>query len=135
MSISRPITEANRLFKMLFASETKQQREGYRKAIKENASVLDAVFQQAKNLKGDLGREDQRKIDEYLNSVRSVEKALANADQWINQPKPKVEFEEPQEGGPFTQRLPLFYDLNRVGVTDRFDSCCNLEYPRQPSRQ
>ncbi len=124
-----PITEANRLFKMLFASETKKQREGFRKAIKENASVLDAVFQQANHLKGGLGKEDRRKIDEYLNSVRSVEKALANADQWIDQPKPNVEIEEPQEGGPFTQRLPLFYDLIALALQTDSTRVATLSIP------
>ncbi len=124
-----PITEASRLFNLLFASETKKQREGYRKAIKENASVLDAVFEQANSLKGALGKEDQRKIDEYLSSVRSVEKALANADQWIEQPKPKVDLEEPQEGGPFTQRLPLFYDLIALALQTDSTRVATLSIP------
>lgn len=40
-------------------------------------SVVDLVQEQAKNLRGQLGRGDQQKLDEYLFSVRSVEKRIA----------------------------------------------------------
>jgi len=124
-----PVTKANVLFRMLFKSETKQQREQFRKAIQENSSVLDAVFRQAKDLKGGLGKDDQRKIDEYLNSVRSVEKNLSNADQWVDRPKPDVDIEEPPEGGPFTQRLPLFYDLIALALQTDSTRVATLSIP------
>lgn len=124
-----PVTKANLLFKMLFASETKKQREDFRRAIKENASVLDAVFRQADSLKSGLGQDDRRKLDEYLNSVRSVEKSLANADQWIDKPKPKVDMGEPAEGGPFTKRLPLFYDLIALALQTDSTRVATLSIP------
>lgn len=40
-------------------------------------SVLDAVLDQANSLRRDLGTSDQRRLDEYLHSVRSVERRLA----------------------------------------------------------
>ena len=39
-------------------------------------SVLDAVVGQANSLQKSLGQQDKRKIDEYLNSVRSIEKRI-----------------------------------------------------------
>jgi hypothetical protein len=36
-------------------------------------SVLDLVMEDAKDLRGKLGRSDQRKLDEYLHSVRTIE--------------------------------------------------------------
>jgi hypothetical protein len=124
-----PITQANRLFKMLFANETKQQRTEYRRVVKENSSVLDAVFRQANDLKRELGTSDQRKLDEYLNSVRSVEKGLVNADQWIDTPKPNVDLPEPSDGGPFTQRLPLFYDLLALALQTDSTRVATLSIP------
>ncbi|HEX7013876.1 MAG TPA: DUF1552 domain-containing protein [Cyclobacteriaceae bacterium] len=41
-------------------------------------SVLDAVMEDAKSLKKNLGRSDQDKLSEYLESIRSVEKRIAN---------------------------------------------------------
>jgi hypothetical protein len=43
-------------------------------------SLLDAALADAKDVRGKLGRDDQFKLDEYLDSVRSVEKRLAHFD-------------------------------------------------------
>jgi hypothetical protein len=42
-------------------------------------SVLDAVLSDAEDLRRKLGRSDQHKLDEYLDSVRDVEKRIENA--------------------------------------------------------
>lgn len=41
-------------------------------------SVLDLVMDDAKTLKNNLGRSDQDKVSEYLESIRSVEKRISN---------------------------------------------------------
>jgi len=45
----------------------------------EDKSVLDAVLTDAKDLRGKVSVNDQRKLDEYLDSVRDVEKRIADA--------------------------------------------------------
>lgn len=69
------------LFDRLFAGQTVKEskraistREKYRK------SVLDFVLDDARRLHKTLPPVDQRKLDEYLYSVRDVEKRLAGAD-------------------------------------------------------
>ncbi len=42
-------------------------------------SVLDAVLRDAKDLRRQIGAGDQRKLDEYLDSVRDVEQRIENA--------------------------------------------------------
>ena len=44
-------------------------------------SVLDAVLVDAQKLRGQISTSDQRKLDEYLDSVRDVEKRIENAGQ------------------------------------------------------
>jgi hypothetical protein len=44
--------------------------------LKHRASVLDLVSGQAAELRGRLGKGDERKLDEYLESVRAVEKRV-----------------------------------------------------------
>jgi Protein of unknown function (DUF1552) len=44
-------------------------------------SVLDAVLEDAHDLRRDLSTNDQRKLDEYLDSVRDVEQRIENAGQ------------------------------------------------------
>jgi Protein of unknown function (DUF1552) len=41
-------------------------------------SILDLVMEDAKSLKNNLGRSDQDKVSEYLESIRSVEKRISN---------------------------------------------------------
>ena len=48
---------------------------------KGDGSVLDAVLTDAKNLRRHISLGDQRKLDEYLESVRDVEQRIANAGQ------------------------------------------------------
>lgn len=49
------------------------------KAGRGDQSVLDAVLADAKSVRQTISRRDQRKLDEYLNSVRDVEQRLAGA--------------------------------------------------------
>ena len=48
-------------------------------ASKADQSVLDAVLTDAGRLRRDISTTDQRKLDEYLDSVRDVEQRIANA--------------------------------------------------------
>ena len=43
-------------------------------------SVLDLVLSDAKSLRGKIGGTDQRKLDEYLDSVRALEKRIEHAE-------------------------------------------------------
>lgn len=114
-----PITKTKALFDALFLVENQKQRIAKRKAIQENASILDVVAGNAKSLNRKLGNVDRQKLDEYLTSVRSVEQRLQMSDQWLDRPKPKVDMQPPAQGQAFTQRLPLFYDLIRLAfITD-----------------
>ena len=49
------------------------------KAQAGDRSVLDAVLSDAKDLRRNISRLDQQKLDEYLNSVREVEMRIASA--------------------------------------------------------
>ena len=44
-----------------------------------DSCVLDAVLSEAKDLRRNISANDQRKLDEYLDSVRDVEQRIANA--------------------------------------------------------
>ncbi|TWU47262.1 hypothetical protein Poly51_50610 [Rubripirellula tenax] len=124
-----PISRANDLFELLFATETQQQRDERRRVLRENASVLDVIFRQADALKNDLGASDRRKLDEYLQSVRNIEKNIANLDQWIDRPKPTVEMTSPPAGGSFAQRLPTFYDIIALALQTDSTRVATLSIP------
>lgn len=60
------------VFDRLFRQSVEQRRASAR----ENKSVLDLVLSDAKSLRGRVGREDQQRLDEYLESIRSVERRI-----------------------------------------------------------
>jgi hypothetical protein len=51
------------------------------KAGKGDKSVLDAVLEDAKDVRRDISKLDRQKLDEYLNSVREVEQRIEQAGQ------------------------------------------------------
>ena len=124
-----PVTEASRLFEMLFGTATEAERRRLHRTIAENTSVLDAVFRQANDLKRTLSPDDRRKIDEYLTSVRSVEQSLANVDAWVDRPRPQVDLKEPDDSAPFTQRLPVFYELIALALQTDSTRVATLAIP------
>ncbi len=62
-----------------------------RAGLAKRRSVLDAVHDDAKALRRELGTDDRTKLDEYLNSVREVEQRAARAEAWLSVPKPAVD--------------------------------------------
>ena len=72
-----PESNPKEVFDRLFAGgskkevdENKQRRESYRK------SILDFALEDAKRLEKKLGYTDKRKLDEYLDSIRELEKRI-----------------------------------------------------------
>lgn len=50
----------------------------------DDKSVLDLVMEDAKDLHRSLGRADQQKLDQYLESLRAVEKRIANDERGLS---------------------------------------------------
>ncbi len=63
-------------FDRLFRNRAKDSKN--RPAVDPDASVLDIVLDDAKSLKRQLGNEDTHKLDQYLESVREVERRITN---------------------------------------------------------
>ncbi|HBU59606.1 MAG TPA: hypothetical protein DEB48_07175 [Verrucomicrobiales bacterium] len=64
--VARSIKDPRKVFQRLFNVKEHQA----------NASVLDLVLADAKDLHGKLGRLDRHKLDEYMESVRTVEQQI-----------------------------------------------------------
>jgi hypothetical protein len=79
-----------RLFERLFVPESAADREAMLARYAERRSILDAISGEANALRRRLGASDQRKVDEYLTSVRETELHVERLESWIDRPKPKV---------------------------------------------
>jgi Protein of unknown function (DUF1552) len=85
------------LFDRLFGSnDPKELAEARAKRDLYNKSILDFVNEDAKGLTKTLGTGDQRKLDEYLSSVREVEQRIEKARQVTSAPPPKPNMPAPE---------------------------------------
>ena len=143
----RPIPALNNpaeIFRRMFGVTTADERN----ALSSRGSVIDEILSEANDLNRRLSALDQRKMDEYLSSVREVEKMTERAVEWQDTPKPKVNSDKLDLSLNVTsprEYLTLMYDLialafqtdtTRVasfqtaceegGLTDRFPSALGL---------
>ncbi len=95
-------------FERLFSSGTAGERSSRRQKYKQ--SVLDFVLEDANDLKARLGIKDQRKLDEYLSSVRELEQRINLVGREGETPLP--DYPKP-DGIPedYGQHIDLMYDL------------------------
>ncbi len=79
------------IFNRLFVPDTPAARQAQLHRFRLNQSVLDQVLEQAKALERRLGKDDQHKLREYLESVRNVEQSVERDRKWLDKPKPKLD--------------------------------------------
>jgi len=90
-------TSPAKLFKALFIDGTEAEVEKEMTEFKRGRSILDTVLGEAKKLERKVGNRDREKLDEYLTSVRKLEVRLQESENWVQQPKPKVNSELPKD--------------------------------------
>jgi hypothetical protein len=75
-----PILDPRSLFERLFGDGAELTPEARARRQLHRRSILDFVTDDTRALRGDLGPTDQRKLDEYLGSIRAIEAQLARAE-------------------------------------------------------
>lgn len=86
-SLNKPQEIFNRLFDPYAGRGVEQVRAG----LKRQASILDLLLENSKSLHHKLGTADRRKVDEYLESVRSLEQRVERTSQWTHRPLPNID--------------------------------------------
>ena len=90
----KPFTDAQKLFDHLFLNLSAKERSARRELIERNGSILDAVSQQFQSVKKRTSRTDQKRLEQYGDSVRDLEKSFGDRKQWIDRPKPKFDISQ-----------------------------------------
>jgi hypothetical protein len=121
-----PVSTPRELFRKLFIADNASDRERAVDRFALNGSILDSINNDAKSLNRQLGKRDQEKLDEYLTSVRDVEKQMELGRRWADVPKPKVEMREPENTG-FVSDLPVMYDLIALALQTDSTRIATLE--------
>jgi hypothetical protein len=123
-----PINNPATLFRGLFANSPQSEREAERTRLKHRASVLDALRDSASALNRTLNATDRDKLDQYLTSVRDVERRLQMSKEWIDRPKPKPPIDEVlNEERQHIDEVALLYDLMALALQTDSTRVATLE--------
>jgi hypothetical protein len=106
--LENPVAAFHKLF-----SDEKTPLAQRREELRRQQSVLDTVLVDARDLSRELGRDDNHKLGEYLESIRDIEVQLSKEGQWLELPKAKPEqpVPEPRQGMNGDKEIRLMYDL------------------------
>jgi len=75
-----PVLDPKALFERLFGDDAGLTPEQRARRNRNRRSILDFVSEDTRSLQSGLGPVDKRKLDEYLNSVREIEKQIEKAE-------------------------------------------------------
>ena len=125
-----PVNSPARLFEALFVQAPKSERQVERERLTHRGSVLDALRESAKSLHGDLNPADRDKLDQYLTSVREVERRLQMSKSWLDKPKPKPDIDPiADEERMHIEEMPLFFDLLTLALQTNSTRVATFEIP------
>ena len=116
LGVDIPATSDYRaVFENLFPPADSSQLKQARSRIVLNRSILDTAVEDVKDLQRRLGRSDQRRIDQYLSSIRDVEQRLDDRDAILKHGRPKFDEAsvriEPKSKSSMKKHLELMMDL------------------------
>ena len=123
-----PVNNPAKLFRGLFVNSPQDVRAVERTRLQHRGSVLDALRDSASALNRTLNSADSSKLDQYLTSVRDVERRLQMSKEWLDRPKPKSPIAEVQdEERQHIDEVALFYDLMALALQTDSTRIATLE--------
>ncbi len=104
-------------------------------AIRERASLLDSVMDEIARLKKELGPSDQAKINEYLESIREVERRIQLAETEAKD-NPEPDMDRPM-GVPasYTDHAKLMFDLQALAFQADITRVITFQLARETSNR
>lgn len=123
-----PMNNPATLFRGLFVDAPPSERQAERTRLQHRGSVLDALRDSATALNRTLNAADRDKLDQYLTSVRDVERRLQMSKAWLGRPKPKPAIKEVRdEERQHVDEVALFYDLMALALQTDSTRVATLE--------
>jgi len=109
------IADYRTVFERLFPPADKKQLQQAQARLELDRSVLDTALGDVKDLRRKLGRTDQQRLDQYLESIRDVEQRLDDREKILERGRPDFDEEsvklEPQGKDRFDEHIELMMDL------------------------
>jgi hypothetical protein len=112
-------TSPSKVFAKLFLDGRPEDVKAQVNRLADGRSILDDVRDQANTLRASVGSDDRDRLDEYITSVRDLERRLARDEAWAKTPKPKVGVALPKdisEVADLLGRTRLLFDLTHLAL-------------------
>lgn len=88
-SNGKPVPSEHRqreIFERYFAPSGKNTTASRRRSLASKRKIVDLVLEDSKRMKRQLGSHDNRKLDEYLSALSSVEEQVSRNEKWLDIP-------------------------------------------------
>ena len=118
------------LFERMFGSSDSTDARVRAARLSQDKSLLDSVNDRVNQLQKKLGRADNRKVDDYLTSLRDVERRIQKAEEQSSKALPDV----PQPAGipnVFEDHVRLLYDLQLLAYQSDLTRVITFMYGRE----
>ena len=118
------------LFERMFGSSDSTDAKVRAARLSQDKSLLDSVNDRVSQLQKKLGRADSRKVDDYLTSLRDVERRIQKAEEQSSKALPDV----PQPAGipnVFEEHVRLLYDLQLLAYQSDLTRVITFMYGRE----
>jgi hypothetical protein len=112
-----PEGRASGVFRQLFLQGTPAEIERQVRELDTGRSILDAVSEQARELRRNVGARDRSRLDQYYSGVRDLEHRLQESRGWAHRPKPRVKAgppTDPASPAQYMVKVQVMYDLARL---------------------
>ena len=111
-----PAIDVTAMYRKLFLEDTAEAKKQERLRLKRHGSILDTVLERAGEVNQELGKQDQRKFSEYLDTVRSLEKKIDQQRPWLERPKPESEMAEPRPARQTADEMKIMIELMSLAI-------------------
>ena len=118
------------IFERLFGSSDSTDARVRASRLQQDRSILDSVTDRVKELQRKLGAADNRKVSDYLASVRDVERRIQKAEEQSAREAPGVERPAGIPDG-FEPHVALLYDLQLLAFQSDLTRVTTFMYGRE----
>lgn len=135
-TVALPVTVNPRdVFERLFGDGNVRDEKSRQAQLQRRASILDFVLEDAARLSGNLGMNDRRKLEEYMESIRDVERRIQKASQQ------KIDFDTEDMSLPagipdsFEEHVRIMIDLQILALQTDMTRVCTFMLGRELSNR
>jgi hypothetical protein len=111
-----PSIDVTGMYRRLFLEDKPDAKKAEALRLNRHSSILDTVRGRAAEVNKQLSKQDQAKFEEYLHSVRGLEKKIVQQKPWLDRPKPKTEMTEPRPQRQTPDELKIMMELIALAI-------------------